>query len=85
GCTAMAVGFVLLAPMAVILTERVLGPVLARLLGLNPRLLASQLSANMGRTVGTTVALTIGLGLFVAMQTWGYSMLAPFTPGDWSP
>ena len=85
GCTSMVVGFVLLAPLAVILTERTLGPILAWCLRLNSRLLATQLSANMWRTVGTTVALTIGLGLFVAMQTWGYSMLAPFTPGDWAP
>jgi putative ABC transport system permease protein len=85
GCTSMVVGFLLLAPLAVVLTERGLGPVLARLLGLNPRLLATQLSANLWRTVGTTVALSIGLGLFVALQTWGYSMLAPFTPGDWAP
>jgi putative ABC transport system permease protein len=85
GCTSMAVGFILLAPLAVVLTERILGPLLARLLGLNVRLLVTQLSSNMGRTVGTTVAMTIGLGLFVAMQTWGYSMLAPFTPGDWTP
>ncbi len=85
GCTSMAIGFIMLAPLAVVLTERILGPLLARLLGLNVRLLATQLSSNMGRTVGTTVAMTIGLGLFVAMQTWGYSMLAPFTPGDWTP
>jgi putative ABC transport system permease protein len=85
GCTTMVVGFLLLTPLAVILTERTLGPVLAWLLRLNSRLLATQLSANLWRTVGTTVALTIGLGLFVTMQTWGYSMLAPFTPGDWAP
>ncbi|WP_422929588.1 ABC transporter permease [Singulisphaera sp. PoT] len=85
GCTAMAIGFVMLAPSVVAATERLLGPILARCLGLNGRLLATQLSSNMGRTVGTAVAMTIGLGLFVAMQTWGYSMLAPFTPGDWSP
>jgi putative ABC transport system permease protein len=85
GCTSMAIGFILLAPLAVVLTERLLGPLLARVLGLNARLLATQLSSNMGRTVGTTVAMTIGLGLFVATQTWGYSMLAPFTPGDWTP
>ena len=85
GGTSMVFGFVLLAPMAVILTERTLGPVLAWALRLNSRLLATQLSANMWRTVGTTVAMTIGLGLFVTMQTWGYSMLAPFTPGDWAP
>jgi putative ABC transport system permease protein len=85
GCTSMAIGFILLAPLAVALTERILAPLLARLLGLNVRLLSTQLSSKMGRTVGTTVALTIGLGLFVATQTWGYSMLAPFTPGDWTP
>jgi putative ABC transport system permease protein len=85
GCTTMIIGFIMLAPMAVVLTERVLGPVLAKVMRLNARLLATQLSANMWRTVGTTVAMTIGLGLFVAMQTWGYSMLAPFTPGDWAP
>ncbi len=85
GCTAMAVGFVLLAPAAVVLTEKFLAPGVARLLALHPRLLATQLSSNMWRTVGTTIALTLGLGLFVAMETWGYSMLGPFTPGDWTP
>ena len=39
----------------------------------------------MWRTLGTTAALTVGLGLFVAMQIWGYSMLQPFKPGDWNP
>ncbi|QEH39146.1 FtsX-like permease family protein [Aquisphaera giovannonii] len=85
GCTSMAVGFALLAPAAIVLVERLLGPVVAKVLGLNPRLLAMQLSTNLWRTAGATVALTVGLGLFVAMQTWGYSMLAPFTPGDWTP
>ncbi len=64
---------------------KLLGPLIARLLGVNSRLLATQLSSNLWRTVGTTAALTIGLGLFVAMQTWGYSMLAPYVPGDWVP
>ncbi|MGA2064591.1 MAG: FtsX-like permease family protein [Thermoguttaceae bacterium] len=85
GCPAMAIGFVLLAPPTVAFTERILGPVVARLTGVNPRLLATQLTSNLWRTVGTAAALTIGLGLFVAMQTWGYSMLAPFVPGDWVP
>ncbi|WP_165235903.1 FtsX-like permease family protein, partial [Aquisphaera insulae] len=85
GCTSMAIGFVMLAPATIALVEQFLGPLAARLLGLNPRLLATQLTANLWRTVGTTVSLTIGLGLFVATQTWGYSMLAPFYPGDWAP
>jgi putative ABC transport system permease protein len=85
GCVAMAIGFILLAPLAIMATEKFLGPPVARLLGLQPRLLATQLTTNMWRTLGTTIALTLGLGLFVAMQTWGYSMLGPFTPGDWAP
>ena len=55
------------------------------LLRLDRRLLGTQLASNLWRTLGTTVALTLGLGLFVAMQTWGYSMLEPFVPGDWAP
>ena len=85
GCTAMALGFVLLTPMMVILCERFVGPLLARLLRIPPGLLATQLTTNLWRTVGTSVALTLGLGLFVAMQTWGYSMLGPFNPGTWVP
>ncbi|MGC3971096.1 MAG: ABC transporter permease [Pirellulales bacterium] len=85
GCTSMILGFILLTPLIVVLVEKLLSPLLAKLLGLNRVLLATQLSANMWRTVGTTVAMTIGLGLFVATQIWGYSMLAPFTPGNWAP
>jgi len=85
GCTSMALGFVLLAPLAIVLTQGLLGGVLARVLGLHPSLLRTQLTSNLWRTVGTTVALTIGLGLFAAIQTWGYSMLRPFVPGDWVP
>jgi putative ABC transport system permease protein len=85
GCTCMGIGFVLLAPATVLLTERFFAPLVARFLFVNPKLLATQLSTNLWRTLGATVALTLGLGLFVAMQTWGYSMLGPFTPGDWVP
>ena len=85
GCPTMGIGFVLLAPLTITFTETILGPVVARLVRVNSRLLATQLTSNLWRTVGTTAALTIGLGLFVAMQTWGYSMLEPFVPGDWVP
>lgn len=85
GCTTMAIGFLLLTPATILLVEGVIGPVVARLLGLDPRLLRSQLGSNLWRTLGTTAALTVGLGLFVAMQIWGYSMLEPFKPGDWNP
>lgn len=85
GCTTMAVGFLLLTPATIVLAEKILGPWVARALHLEPRLLRSQLGSNLWRTLGTTAALTVGLGLFAAMQIWGFSMLQPFVPGDWVP
>ena len=85
GCTCMAIGFLLLTPWAIIASEWIFAPWIARLVGLEPQLLAAQLSSNLWRTLGTTAALTVGLGLFVSMQIWGHSMLQPFTPGDWLP
>jgi putative ABC transport system permease protein len=85
GCTSMAVGFMLLAPTAVVLAERLFGPALAAILRLEPRLLQGQLVTNLWRSVGTSVSMTIGLGLFIAMQVWGYTMLRPFEPGEWVP
>jgi putative ABC transport system permease protein len=85
GCAGTAIGFILITPTFVILVERFLGPPIAHILRVNPRMLAGQLTANLGRTLGTTIALTLGLGIFVAMQTWGHSMLVPFMPGEWMP
>jgi putative ABC transport system permease protein len=85
GCTCMALGFMLLAPLAIAATEYTLAPLTARLIGLEPRLLRFQLSSNLWRTLGTTVALSVGLGLYVSMMVWGYSMLEPFKPGAWVP
>lgn len=85
GCTSMALGFLLLSPMLIAAVEAIFGPAIAWLAGLEPRLLRSQLSSNLWRTLGTTVALTVGLGLYVSMVVWGYSMLEPFKPGDWVP
>jgi len=85
GCTTMAVGFLLLTPAMILLVESGLSPWIARLLGLDPRLLRCQLGGNLWRTLGTTAALTVGLGLFAAIQIWGYSMLEPFKPGAWNP
>jgi putative ABC transport system permease protein len=80
GSLAMIVGFALVTPLAVLAAEKLFGPVLARLLRLDPRFLRQQLSLNLWRTVGTTVALSVGLSLFITSLVWGYSMLVPFTP-----
>ena len=83
GCTSMAVGFLLLTPLTILIAEKAFVPLVARVAGLDSRLLASQLTTNLWRSLGTAVSLTIGLGLFVATLTWGYSMLQPFVPGHW--
>ncbi len=85
GCTTMSLGFILLSPLAVVAAERLFGPPLAFLLRVEPRLLKQQLSSNMWRTIGTAVALTVGLGLYLSLQIWGYTMLGPFVPGNWLP
>lgn len=82
---ALLVGMALLTPAVVVNTERFLSGVVAKLLGLDVRLLRAQLSNNLWRTVGATLALSLGLGLFVSTQIWGYSMLQPFLPGKWLP
>ena len=85
GCTCMGLGFLLLMPLTMMAVEKIFCPLISRLLLIDPRLLKSQLTGNMWRTLGTTVSLSIGLGLFIATVTWGYSMLQPFVPGDWVP
>ncbi len=86
GCMlALALGFLLLAPGIVQLVDRFVGPVLARAIGLSPKLLAQQLSCHMGRTVASAIALSVGLTLFISIQVWGYTMLETFVPGRWAP
>ena len=82
GCVAMIAGFAMITPLVVRLADALFAPVLAAVLRLDRRFLRRQLSGNMGRTIGTTVALSTGLSLFVTIQVWGYSMLAPFTPDE---
>lgn len=85
GYPSIALAFIFLAPACVVLVDRLMSPLLARLLGLPPRLLASQITAHLWRTSGIALALSIGLGLYVTIQVWGYSMLDSFVPGSWAP
>lgn len=80
GYISMFLGVITLAPGLIYLSEFIFFPLISRLLGMNPRFLAYQLTRQMSRTVGTVVSLSIGLGLFVAVQCWGYSMVVPFLP-----
>ncbi|WP_231744151.1 FtsX-like permease family protein [Stieleria neptunia] len=78
-------GTILIAPTVVILCEQTFGPMVTGLLRLDRRTMQVPLSSNLWRTVGATLALSVGLGLYTSTQTWGYSMLQPFTPGRWLP
>lgn len=82
---ALLFGMILLTPAFIVLTERFIGPLLTRLFQLDSRLVRTQLSNNMWRTIGATLSLALGLSLFASTQTWGYSMLQPFLPGKWLP
>lgn len=78
-------GFLLLFPGLMVLTEKVLGPAVARILGFDSHFLANQLTSHQWRTMGTTMAVSIGLGLFTAVQIWSASMVAIFTIPDTIP
>lgn len=85
GFIAMASGFVLLAPLVVRVVDRWAGPPLARWLSIDPKLVASQMSSRLWRSVGAAVSLAFGLGLFLGIHVWGWTMLEAFIPGDWAP
>lgn len=85
GVLALALGVVLLIPASIRVAEVVLLPVLAKLFGFDFRLIRSELSGNASRVVAVAVALSVGGGLFVSTQIWGYSMLEPFLPGRGTP
>ena len=85
GVLALALGVVLLIPATIRGAEIVLLPVLAKLFRFDYRLIRSELSGNASRVVAVSVALSVGGGLFVSTQIWGYSMLEPFLPGRGTP
>lgn len=85
GVSALALGVVCLIPTAIRVAEVVLLPVLAKLFRFDYRLIRTELSGNASRVVAVSVALSVGGGLFVSTQIWGYSMLEPFLPGRGTP
>ncbi len=85
GLACLSMGFLLLAPAIVLVVDRLGGPLVARLLAVPGELLASRLSGNLGRTIATAGALTVGLGLYTGIHIWGHTMLSGFLPGAWAP
>ncbi|MEW4528089.1 ABC transporter permease [Maioricimonas sp. JC845] len=85
GYLCMSVGFVLMAPAVVAAVDRWCGPLLVRLVAVDPRLLSSQITMHVWRTAGTAIAMAVGMGLFIAIHVWGFTMLQAFIPGEWIP
>lgn len=85
GAPATVAGFVLAAPLAILIVERLLVPPLAWLLRLRANLVQTQLSSHLWRSAGLAASLMLGLGLYTATQVWGWSMLSGFLPGRWTP
>lgn len=75
GLPCLMLGFFLLAPASVLLVDRSLHWIVARAMGISPRLLAHQLSGSLWRGAGTGAALMVGLGILVVMQTHGNTLL----------
>lgn len=85
GVLLLALGVVAIIPAAIRVAEAILLPILAVIFRFDPRLMRSELSGNAGRVVAVAVALSVGGGLFVSTQIWGYSMLEPFLPNRSTP
>ncbi len=78
GTLCLGLGFFFFTSWALIFSERVIGPVLARLFGFHPGFLARTLTSNRARTFGTVLSMSVGLGLFTAIHIWSGSMLTMF-------
>ncbi|HBI12666.1 MAG TPA: hypothetical protein DDX86_03380, partial [Akkermansia sp.] len=85
GYPGLVAGALFLAPSFVRVTEWAGAWITGFLLRVPHSFLNMQLSRNLSRSVGTAVSMSVGLSLFVGVQTWGYSMLVPFSPDTSTP
>lgn len=85
GYPGLVAGALFLAPAFVRVTEWGGSWLTGLLLRVPHSFLKVQLSRNLSRSVGTAVSMSVGLALFVGVQTWGYSMLVPFSPDASTP
>ncbi|MBQ9811884.1 MAG: ABC transporter permease [Thermoguttaceae bacterium] len=85
GLSFLAVGVVLLLPITIRLAELVLLPILAALFRFDSSVTRREFSGNARRVAACAIALSVGGGLFVSMQIWGYSLLDQFLPERLAP
>jgi putative ABC transport system permease protein len=75
GLPALMIGFFLLAPVVVVVFERLAGPIIAAMFGLRYAVLRQQLSGGVWRAAGTCAALMVSLSILIVMQTQGTSAI----------
>jgi putative ABC transport system permease protein len=82
GLPTMMLGFFLIAPLLVVLIEKIAAPTVARVMSLTGTLLRQQLSGGVWRVAGTCSALMVGLSILIAMETQGNSILSAWQLPD---
>ena len=80
GLVLMSIGFLLLIPALIIISEKIFTPIASAFFGIPSVFLHGQLTRSLWRSVGTVISISVGLGLYCFFEIWGYSMLVPFTP-----
>jgi len=80
GIPLLGIGILLSSPLWIAVIDRIFVGVTARLLRLDPRLLRHQIVRDLGRTIAIMATIAVGLGLYIAIEIWGASMLSPFKP-----
>lgn len=75
GLPALMLGFFLMAPLFVVVVERLAGPLVAAAGGLRFSLLRQQLSGGVWRAAGTAAALMVGLAILVVLQVQGNTVV----------
>jgi putative ABC transport system permease protein len=75
GLPGVMIGYFLLAPMFVLLLEKIFAPIIAAMFGIRYAVLRQQLSGGIWRAAGTCAALMVGLSILVVLQVQGNTML----------
>lgn len=85
GLPSLLLGLFLIAPLVVIVVEKLLSPLVARVMALEPAVLKQQLTGGLWRTAGTVGALMVGLAVLIVVQSHGRSMLGSWQLPDHFP
>ncbi|MGN0843738.1 MAG: ABC transporter permease [Kiritimatiellia bacterium] len=84
GLPCVFAGTVLLVHPVIRLLERIGLHPLGALLRLEPILLSRRLSRSPGRALGVVLSIALGLGSYVAIHTWGASLIVSYIPSpEW--